>query len=169
MDLNFTKQFKYALKDSFDFINEISKIKLKKENFIISIDVVSLFTNVPIDETMDIIKKTFFKEKEIIIPSTQKNYTRNNIRLGTSQYDGLLDGIQWEHLDFMLRKCLQESIFMFDKQLYKQIDGVSMGSPLGPIIANIFMNDFELKHMENLKSLGVKFWRRYVDDTFVSF
>jgi hypothetical protein len=51
--------------------------------------------------------------------------------------------------------------------MYKQIDGVSMGSPLGPIIANIFMNDFENKHMEELTKLGVKTWLRYVDDTFV--
>ena len=51
--------------------------------------------------------------------------------------------------------------------MYKKIDGVSMGSPLGPIIANIFMHDFENKHMKNLCELGVKSWDRYVDDTFV--
>ena len=42
-----------------------------------------------------------------------------------------------------------------------------MGSPLGPIIANIFMNHFENKHMSELEALGVKCWLRYVDDTFV--
>lgn len=40
-----------------------------------------------------------------------------------------------------------------------------MGSPLGPLFANIFMDEFERKHMENLKNLGVEFWSRYVDDT----
>ena len=42
-----------------------------------------------------------------------------------------------------------------------------MGSPLGPIIANIFMNDFEEKHMEELINKGVKSWDRFVDDTCV--
>ena len=39
---------------------DCSNIKLDEENFIISIDVESLFTNVPIDETLEIIKKAFF-------------------------------------------------------------------------------------------------------------
>jgi hypothetical protein len=42
-----------------------------------------------------------------------------------------------------------------------------MGSPLGPIIAHIFMNEFENEHMAELTKLGVKHWLRYVDDTFV--
>ena len=78
-----------------------------------------------------------------------------------------IDGMRWEHFENLLRRCLQESVFTFNKKLYKQIDGVSMGSPLGPIIANIFMNDFENKHMKELKKLGVRIWYRYVDDTFV--
>ena len=42
-------KFKYTLKDSFDFINKVSKIKFDKEDFTISIDVESAFTNVPIE------------------------------------------------------------------------------------------------------------------------
>ena len=42
-----------------------------------------------------------------------------------------------------------------------------MGSRLGPIIANIFMDNFETRHMSELNKLGVKNWFRYVDDTFV--
>ena len=56
---------------------------------------------------------------------------------------------------------------MFNKKLYKQIDGVSMGNKLGNVTSEIFMNNFENKHMEQLKYLGVKHWFRYVDDTFV--
>jgi hypothetical protein len=41
-----------------------------------------------------------------------------------------------------------------------------MGSPLGPLFANIFMDEFEKKHMETLKTMGVKEWMRYVDDVF---
>ena len=41
-----------------------------------------------------------------------------------------------------------------------------MGSPLGPLFANIFMDEFEHKHMDKLKELGVATWMRYVDDIF---
>ena len=75
-----TKQrFQYTLKDSFDFINKVSKLKLNEENFIISIDVESLFTNVPIDETLEIIKQAFFRKKSEIIKKTEKN-------IGTKTY-----------------------------------------------------------------------------------
>ena len=42
-----------------------------------------------------------------------------------------------------------------------------MGSPLGPTFANFFIDALENKIMTKLKSLGVKVWFRYVDDTFV--
>jgi predicted GIY-YIG superfamily endonuclease len=62
--------------------------------------------------------------------------------------------------------CTQESHFQFNGNYYDQIDGVAMGSPLGPLFANIFMDEFEQKHMHQLKELGVKTWMRYVDDVF---
>ena len=43
-----------------------------------------------------------------------------------------------------------------------------MGSPLGPLFANVFMSDFERKHMSKLKERGVKLWLRYVDDVFAT-
>jgi hypothetical protein len=161
------KSFKYALKDTFDFINKVSDFKFEENDFIISIDVESLFTNVPIDETIKIIKDAFFKEKTEKVPRTKKNIGYKNIRLGDSQYEGNLNGLPWEHFEYLLRNCLQESIFTFNNKLFKQIDGVSMGSRLGPIIANIFMDYFECQHMQELTKLGVKLWLRYVDDTFV--
>ena len=42
-----------------------------------------------------------------------------------------------------------------------------MGNKLGPIISDIFMNDFETKHMAELIKLGVLFWIRFVEDTCV--
>jgi len=145
----------------------VSKIKFEENDYIISIDVESLFTNVPIEETILIIKDAFFKEKTEKVTRTKKNMGNKNMRLGDSQYEGNLNGLPWEHFEYLLRNCLQESIFTFNNKLYKQIDGVSMGSRLGPIIANIFMDYFECLHMNELTMLGVKLWLRYVDDTFV--
>ena len=43
-----------------------------------------------------------------------------------------------------------------------------MGSPLGPLFANIFMANFEKVHMNELKNLGINIWLRYVDDIFAT-
>ena len=52
----------------------------------------------------------------------------------------------------------------------KKIDGVAMGSPLGPALANIFMCNFENKWLKDCPhSLKSVFYRRYVDDIFVLF
>ena len=63
--------------------------------------------------------------------------------------------MEFKVFEFFLRKCLQESIFMLNNKLYQQIDGVSMGFPLSPIMANIFMNNFENNHIEELVYQGV--------------
>ena len=39
----------------------------------------------------------------------------------------------------MLTLTTKESYFLFDVELYQQVDSVSMGSPLGPILANVFI------------------------------
>ena len=59
-----------------------------------------------------------------------------------------------------------KTIFSFKSKFYKQIDGVSMGSPLGPVLANIIMTELESTIVKELvdKSL-VKLYLRYVDDT----
>ena len=51
--------------------------------------------------------------------------------------------------------------------MYTQLDGVEMGSSLGPAFANIFVGFHESRLFENTAKPGVYF--RYVDDTFVIF
>ena len=55
--------------------------------------------------------------------------------------------------------------FSYNGRMYQQVDGVAMGSPLGPVIANVFMAELEQTILPNLIE-DVKFWKRYVDDTF---
>ncbi|CAF5026326.1 unnamed protein product [Rotaria sp. Silwood1] len=57
--------------------------------------------------------------------------------------------------------------FIFDQKMYVQHNGVAMGAPLAPIIADIFMSHLEETLMDRLKESGVCEWYRYVDDTFV--
>ncbi|XP_068692920.1 uncharacterized protein [Montipora foliosa] len=68
----------------------------------------------------------------------------------------------------LLEKATKKSHLLFDGKYYDQIDGVAMGSPLGPVLANIFMCVFEEKWLLNAK-VSPLIWNRYVDDTFTMF
>ena len=83
-----------------------------------SFDVKSLFTNIPLDETIDIIINKCF--------ASATHYHA----ISRDQFRDLLN--------FSVKNCH----FLFDDVLYKQVDGVAMGSPLGPLFANIFLYIF---------------------------
>ena len=64
----------------------------------------------------------------------------------------------------------KDSHFIFDGTLYKQIDGVAMGSPLGPTLANAFLVYHEKNWLEHCPvEYRPSYYRRYVDDIFVLF
>ena len=108
-----------------------------------SFDVSSLFTNVPLDETIEICLDKLYA---LANPPRLPQMVLKNFLL------------------FPTKK----SHFVFDGQYYDQIDGVAMGSPLGPVMVNIFMCDFEEKWvMKNIDQPTV--WFRFVDDTFTLF
>ena len=69
----------------------------------------------------------------------------------------------------MLTFAAKENHFVFNGVFYDQVNGVSMGSPLGPVLANIFMNNLERKAMDTFTGTKPKVYRRYVDDTFLIF
>ena len=111
-----------------------------------SLDVDPLFTNIPLDETIHICIDSLYKDDENT-PKIPKDVFRNLLTVAT-----------------------KESFFMFNNKFYKQIDGVVMGSPLGPALANIFMCNFENEWLKDCPhSLKPVFYRWYVDDIFVLF
>ena len=59
---------------------------------------------------------------------------------------------------------------MFNNKYYKQVDGVAMGFPLGPALANIFMSSFKSKCLWDCPNVfKAMSYRRYIDDIFVLF
>ena len=67
----------------------------------------------------------------------------------------------------ILDSC-RKTVFSFNDKLYQQTDGVSMGSSLGPVLANIVMTELEKRIIKPLIDDGIiRFYCRYVDDTLV--
>ena len=66
----------------------------------------------------------------------------------------------------LVEVCLNSTFFTFRKDFYEQVEGIAMGSPLSPIVANIYMEMFEKRALE-LSPLKPKRWKRHVDDTDV--
>jgi len=97
----------------------------------VSFDVVSLFTNVPIVDSLELLSQHF--EDDVLS---------------------------------LFKHVLTSTYFCFDGQFYEQTDGVAMGLPLSPVIANFFMEEFEKKAIEQAAHKPVC-WFRYVDDTFI--
>jgi hypothetical protein len=110
-----------------------------------SYDVISLFTNVPVDLAIEICLNKLFKDKE-----TVQNMTR-------------------EQMHRLLNYCVKLNHFTFNNEFYDQIDGVAMGSPLGPTLANIFMSDLEDTVFNKYEGNLPTFYKRYVDDVFLVF
>ena len=64
----------------------------------------------------------------------------------------------------LLSATTKNQLFQFNGNLYEQTDGVAMGSPLGPLLGNVFMRSTEDKLDQEGKLPS--YYRRYVDDTF---
>ena len=108
-----------------------------------SLDVASLFTNIPLQETIEICTNELFKES------------------------GTVEGLCKTQFKERLSLATKDSYFIFDG---KQIDGVAMGLPLVPTLANSFLVYHE-KHWLERCSLEYRplYYRRQVDDIFSLF
>ena len=109
----------YTITDAFDFADEIRNVSVNEDDILVSYDVTALFTNVPLDETVNILVKKAFADDWF-----NKTYGLN---------------LQKDQLVKLLEMATTNQLFQFDGLLYEQTDGVAMGSPLGPLMANVFV------------------------------
>ena len=131
------------LKHSMDLIQEVSKINVKYTKFA-SLDVTSLFTNVPVKKTIEIIK--------------------NKMEEGIYTCD-------IDHGAFikLLETALSVNVIEWGEDYFVQKNGVAMGSSLSPILANLFMEWLETEQVGRINkgNLNIIKWVRYVDDILI--
>ncbi|PSN47869.1 hypothetical protein C0J52_01233 [Blattella germanica] len=100
-----------------------------------------MFTSIPIEETINIIKNHLNINNDI----ETTNNTANSIET-----------------------TLKQNYFTYDNNFYLQKDGLPMGSPLSSIVSEIFLQNLENKYIESLKQkLNIVFYGRYVDDILI--
>ena len=134
---------KYSVPDTFKFVKEVRSLRFQK-SFLVSFDIKSLFTNVPVRETTEIALDLLF---------------RNNpdIKMSRAQ------------LQKLFLYATSKTHFLFDGEYFDQTDGLSMGSPLGPTMANIFMGFHEDNWLQGYDGPGPVFYKRYIDDIICIF
>lgn len=135
---NIVNKNKHYIKDSWDFKNKIKNIKIPPNYKLISLDVVSLYTNIPTDLAKKIVEK---KWPEI------KQYTD----LPLKEF--------LEALDF----TLNSTYFQYKDKYYKQIQGCAMGVSVSSVIAQLVLEDLESTIIPQI-NFQLPFFYRYVDD-----
>ena len=133
----------HCTKDSFRFCEEIKQVRASN-NFLVSYDVCSLFTSIPLTETIDIAVDLLFEK---------------NTGFKISKAD----------LEKLFQFATSGTHFTFEGKFYDQIDGVAMGSPLGPVLANLFKGYHEQKWLQSFEESELILYRRYVDDIICLF
>ena len=128
------------MKNTKAFIQEFKNMLPPDDYKLISFDVTSLFTNALLDYTISIILKRIYDQRALETKILRKEMTD------------------------LLLLCTKNVHFSYDNKLSSQIDGVAMGSPLGPVIVGNFMEDLERNVIPKL-SMHMTKWKRYVDDT----
>ena len=131
------------VKNAKHFSEMVSSESMTEEEVMVSFDVQSLFTNVPIDKALEVI----------------------NRRLAEDETQGDRSTLTPGQVTMLLGICLKTTYFMHHQQFYEQTEGAAMGSPVSPVVANIFMEFVEEVAISTSPS-PVRFWKRYVDDTF---
>ena len=109
----------FSCKDDFSFVSQIKYANLSGK-FFVSYHVASLFTNIPLQETIDI-----------------------SINLISNHNPNL--NITKRELKKLFPSAISQTHFLFNGKFYNQNDGVAIGSPLALALANIFIGFYESK------------------------
>ena len=133
------------LKETFSFIDKVKNLSLN-DWVMYSFDVVSLFTNLPLQFTLQLILDTIFKD------NIETFHNLNKRRLKT-----------------LLNLAASSTTLKFQGKYYKQVDGIAMGSPIAPMLADVSMNYVIEETLTASQQSRPTVLLRCVDDLFLVF
>ena len=133
------KSQKSHLKDTTDFVNFIERTTLPEGTFLFSLDVTSLYTNIPQEEGINTVCRAY------------ENFYGDNTSIHT------------QSLREILILILQENSFEFNDKNYLQIHGTAMGTKMAVAFANIVMSSVETEIISQSNTKPPE-WKRYIDD-----
>ena len=116
----------------------IKNVQVPSGYHMVSFHVKSLFTNVPLEYTIGLVLQRIYNKGELVT-----NITRSEMKETLLLY--------------------KKNVHFSYNHIYIQRDGVAMGSPLGPVLAEILMVNLERLLVPKL-NVYINFWRRYVND-----
>jgi hypothetical protein len=142
-NMQFNNQF--SIKNSSSLVEALSGVNVTQNHIIFSLDVKNLFPSVPGKEVIPLLN-------ELLVNSDASD-------------------TQVECIMSFLNLCLEQNYFRFNDTIYSQLSGLAMGSPLSPLLAEVYLAAFEQHLFASNDQLieKVVFWRRYVDDVIVIF
>ena len=134
----FTKN-EFVITNSQQFPSMLNNVPLSEDEEDVSCDVETLFTNIPIKETIDFICDEIYNRKKLKPICKQSIFKK------------------------LLYKLTTECTFSVTGRLRKQIDGLAMGGALSVTLSDCYMNKMEKDVVITVKP---KFYCRYVDDIY---
>ena len=111
----------YSVLNSSQFANEVANMEISDDEVMVSFDVVSLFTTIPVNKACAYIR--------------DKLNNDNTLHLRTS--------LNTDDIISLLEFILSNNYFVYNNCIYKQIHGCAMGSPDSPIVANLCVEVIE--------------------------
>ena len=133
----------YSVSNSSQFIDKIANTTIDEDEIMVSFDVVSLFTAIPVEKACERIRTKL--EIDVTLTSRTK--------------------LTIDDIVSLLCFTFTNSFFTYNNTIYKQVHGCAMGSPVSPVIANLYMEEIEERAITNTAN-PPKEWDRYVDDVF---
>ncbi|XP_015118396.1 uncharacterized protein LOC107042039 [Diachasma alloeum] len=132
----------FSIKNSKEFVDFVEGNRLLEGYELVSLDVVSLFTNIP---------------KELVLTIIEKNWEIWSSLIPAPK-DVVVQLVQF---------CFEVSYFVFDSEIHNQIDGSIMGNPASPILASLVMDHVLSKVLEKIP-VRISWVKLYVDDTLLA-
>ena len=133
---------KFTIKNSYELIEKLKNIKICNSTNLASFDITNLYTNIPIDRTINII---------------QDKLTENNH-----------DSEFTNEIVKVISTIMNQNYFQLNNDFYKQNTGIPMGNPLSGIISEIFLQNLENKNLQKIiDKHKIQFMARYVDDIII--